>query len=518
MHKKGGNMKANLFRVLILMLFLIVGTIFSAEETARDQTPQGMVFVKGGKFQMGTNELATEEEPVHSVTLDSFYIGKFEVTQEEWEAVMDNNPSIFKGDNLPVDNVDWYNAVEYCNKRSEKEGLTPCYKGSGDDITCDFNANGYRLPTEAEWEYACRGGLESRNYMYSGSNNPDEVAWHEMNSEDKTQPVGKKKPNEIGIYDMSGNIWEWCWDWYDKEYYKNSPANNPKGAASGKQRSYRGGGGPGGRIMWLRSTERYSLEPTYKSFDMGLRIVKNTTGEKSGNMVLVKGGTFMMGSNDGKNGEKAFHTVTLNSFYIGKFEVTQDEWCAVMGKNPSAWPGTKSPVESINWYDAVEYCNQRSRKEGLTPCYTGSGDQISCNFEVDGYRLPTEAEWEYACQGGTASGNYKYSGSNNPDEVGWYNENATFKTEPVGQKKPNELGIYDMNGNVWEWCWDWFDREYYKNSAPNNPKGPLSGIRRVIRGCSIDGVKHMMEHTYRGYIKPNFVARSLGFRVARTAK
>jgi formylglycine-generating enzyme required for sulfatase activity len=518
MHKKGGNMKANLFRVLILMLFLIVGTIFSAEETPRDQTPQGMVFVKGGKFQMGTNELATEEEPVHSVTLDSFYMGKFEVTQEEWEAVMDNNPSIYKGDNLPVDNVDWYNAVEYCNKRSEKEGLTPCYKGSGDDITCDFNANGYRLPTEAEWEYACRGGLESHNYMYSGSNNPDEVAWHEMNSEDKTQPVGKKKPNEIGIYDMSGNIWEWCWDWYDKEYYKNSPANNPKGAASGKQRSYRGGGGPGGRIMWLRSTERYSLEPTYKSFDMGLRIVKNTTGEKPGNMVLVKGGTFMMGSNDGKNGEKAVHTVTLNSFYIGKFEVTQAEWCAVMGKNPAAWPGTKSPVESINWYDAVEYCNQRSRKEGLTPCYTGSGDQISCNFEVDGYRLPTEAEWEYACRGGAASGNYKYSGSNNLDEVGWYKENATFKTEPVGQKKPNELGIYDMNGNVWEWCWDWFDREYYKNSAPNNPKGPLSGIRRVIRGCSIDGVKHMMEHTYRGSIKPNYVARSLGFRVVRTAK
>jgi formylglycine-generating enzyme required for sulfatase activity len=511
-------MKAKLFGVMITMLFLIVGFLFSAAETSRDQTPPGMVFVKGGNLQMGTNEVVSDEKPVHSVTLDSFYMGKFEVTQEEWEAVMDNNPSTYKGKNLPVDNVDWHNSVEYCNKRSEKEGLTPCYKGSGDKITCDFNADGYRLPTEAEWEYACRGGLESRNYLYSGGNNPDEVAWHEKNSGDKTQPVGKKKPNEIGIYDMSGNIWEWCWDWYDDEYYKNSPTHNPKGAASGKQRSYRGGGGPGGRIMWLRSTARYSLDPTYRSFDMGLRIVKNTTGKKPGNMVLVKGGTFMMGSNGAVNGEQAVHTVTLNSFYIGKFEVTQEEWCALMGKNPSAWPGTKSPVESINWYAAVEYCNQRSRKEGLTPCYTGSGDQISCNFKADGYRLPTEAEWEYACQGGAASKNYKYSGSNNPGEVAWYNENATFKTEPVGQKKPNEIGTYDMNGNVWEWCWDWFDREYYKNSPPDNPSGPLTGIRRVIRGGSINGIKDMLVKAYRGSIKPNFVARALGFRVVRTAK
>jgi sulfatase modifying factor 1 len=111
-----------------------------------------------------------------------------------------------------------------------------------------------------------------------------------------------------------------------------------------------------------------------------------------------------------------------------------------------------------------------------------------------------------------------HPGSNNPDEVAWYSENATFKTEPVGQKKPNELGIYDMNGNAWEWCWDWFDREYYKNSPPSNPIGPLSGVRRVIRSGSINGLKNNIENASREAAKPNIVGRSLGFRVARTAK
>jgi sulfatase modifying factor 1 len=339
-----------------------------------------------------------------------------------------------------------------------------------------------------------------------------------LNSGDKTRPVGTKKANELGIYDMSGNMWEWCWDWYDAGYYKASPVNNPKGPSSGDKRTYRGGGGPGGQIQWLRSCGRYSLEPTYRSYDMGLRLAKNTSGKKPGNMILVQGGPFLMGSKDGGSGERPAHQVALNNFYIGKFEVTQEEWCAIMGKNPSFWVGAKSPVESINWYEAVEYCNQRSRMEGLTPCYSGNGDSMICNFEADGYRLPTEAEWEYASRGGATSGNYKYSGSDNLDEVGWYTKNSTFKNEPVGQKKANELGIHDMSGNLWEWCWDWYDREFYKKSPYQNPHGPSSGLRRVMRGgCTINS-EEFVQTTYRGCSKPNYLSRSLGLRLVRNAE
>jgi sulfatase modifying factor 1 len=507
-------MVINVLSILIslLLLFACVDLTSPHEGIAR-----GMVFVAGGTFRMGTDKGVTDEEPVHRVTLDSFYIGKFEVTQEEWEAVMGSNPSLFKGGCYPVETVSWYGAVEYCNKKSVLEGLTPCYSGNGGDIACNFGADGYRLPTEAEWEYACRGGLKSRHYLYSGSNNPDQAAWHERNSGDRTRPVGRKKPNELEIYDMSGNVWEWCWDWYDKDYYKNSPPDNPKGPLSGKKRSYRGGGGPGGRTMWLRSTGRFSLEPAYKSFDMGFRIVKNLSGKKTGNMVLVKGGIYRMGSTDGGNGEKPAHTVTLRSFYIGRFEVTQEEWCRVMGKNPSFWVGAKSPVEMVSWYDAAAYCNKRSVQEGLTPCYRGNGDDIACNFGADGYRLPTEAEWEYASRGGLKSRHYVYSGSNSPGEVGWSTGNAGFKTEPVGQKKANELEIFDMSGNVWEWCWDWYDREYYKNSPQNSPQGPLSGVRRVSRGGCIYDPEESMQSTYRLALKPNRSSAAFGFRVVRTA-
>jgi len=189
----------------------------SSQQTER---LENFVFVEGGTFQMGSNDGDSDEKPVHSVTVSSFYVGKFEVTQKEYQNVMGKNPSYFKGENNPVENVTWYDAVKYCNKRSEKEGRTPSYNINGNNVTCDFSANGYRLPTEAEWEYAARGGNKSQNYKYSGSNKIGDVAWYDSNSGLRTHPVGQKAPNELGIYDMTGNVWEWCWDWYDGNYLK----------------------------------------------------------------------------------------------------------------------------------------------------------------------------------------------------------------------------------------------------------------------------------------------------------
>lgn len=205
------------------------------------EKPDNLVLIKGGIFMNTKSNYYGK-----GAAISNFYIGKYEVTQKEWIEIMGSNPSEFKSDNLPVEMVSWYDCVEYCNKRSTKEGLKPYYnidknkkdpdnKNNNDDIkwtvTINEGANGYRLPTEKEWEYAAGGGQMSKSYTYSGSNNADEVAWYWRNAGDKylsgnwnwpmiennknkTKSIGLKKPNELGLYDMSGNVREWCWDWY----------------------------------------------------------------------------------------------------------------------------------------------------------------------------------------------------------------------------------------------------------------------------------------------------------------
>ena len=216
-----------------------------------------MVRVEAGTFTMGaTPEMENpydDEKPTHQVTLtNDYYIGKYEVTQALWKAVMGNNPSKFKGDNLPVEQVSWNDCQEFISKLNRITGKT------------------FRLPTEAEWEYAARGGNKSRGYQYSGSSNLSDVAWYYDNSESRTHAVGSKQSNELGIYDMTGNVWEWCHDW--KGYYSSSSQTNPTGAASGSHRVRRGG-------SWLyyarfcRSSYRGGSSPDCRDCDLGLRLV-----------------------------------------------------------------------------------------------------------------------------------------------------------------------------------------------------------------------------------------------------
>jgi formylglycine-generating enzyme required for sulfatase activity len=221
-----------------------------------------MVSVPAGTFTMGrtTGTGYNDETPTHSVTLDAFYIGKYEVTQADWYAVMNNNPSEFTGNNnRPVEMVSFYAVLVYCNKKSMNEDLVPAYSISGstdpDDwgaipttnsaawnaVTCNLNATGYRLPTEAEWEYAARGAVNTPDYLYSGSNTPGDVAWYGANSGNMTHEVGGKAANALGIYDMSGNVQEWVWDWYGA--YSSAAQTNPTGPASNvdNRRVVRGG-------------------------------------------------------------------------------------------------------------------------------------------------------------------------------------------------------------------------------------------------------------------------------------
>ncbi len=234
--------------------------------------------------------------------------------------------------------------------------------------------------------------------------------------------------------------------------------------------------------------------------------------------VLVESGTFIMGSpasdKDRYNNEKQ-HTVRITrDYYISKYEVTQAEWKAVMGSNPSSFEGDSLPVEYVSWYEAVEYCNKKSEREGVTPAYIISGNNVTWNKNANGYRLPTEAEWEYAARGGQKAGEYNvYAGSDRIETVAWYSDNSGGTTNPVGQKQANELGIYDMSGNVYEWCWDLFGD--YPAGSVTDPSGPSSGLDRVLRGGSWTISAKNCRSANRSHNPPSRGGYYLGFRLVR---
>lgn len=272
-----------------LFVCLLLAVSIMALGCSQDRI-EDLVLVKGGPFVNTKSNLYGKD-----VTVADFYIGKHEVTQKEWVEIMGSNPSSFIGANLPVEMVSWYDCVEYCNKRSSKEGLKPYYNinkalkdvdnlSEFDSIkwvvTINRGANGYRLPTEMEWEYAASGGQLSKSYIYSGSDDVDEVAWYWKNSGDtvltgawswtmlennrnRTKPVGSKNPNELGLYDMSGNVREWCEDWFEDEE-----------VPSGLVRVQRGGGWIGAEYR-CESANRHSFEASGKGPDQGFRVCRS---------------------------------------------------------------------------------------------------------------------------------------------------------------------------------------------------------------------------------------------------
>jgi len=275
---------------------------------------------------------------------------------------------------------------------------------------------------------------------------------------------------------------------------------------------------------------------------IGCAIVFNLDAQQNNNMVQIDGGMFTMGSADhqrGRDDDELEHLVTISSFSIGKYEVTQKEYREVMGSNPSFFKGDNLPVENMSWYDAIEYCNKLSQKEGLTPVYTMEGPSVVWNRSPDtpvytikgvnvtwnrnanGYRLPTEAEWEYASralrshpfigyndnittENANYNGNYPY----NNNAAGIYRE----KTTPVGSFQANPWGLHDMHGNVMEWCWDWYGE--YSKGAQTDPAGPESGDYRVVRGGSYRSNGQHIRSSYRDYCLFTGT-RDTGFRVAR---
>ena len=662
---------------------------------ADDRQIPGFAKVEAGNLPASASSWAG------ALSVDSFYMDKTEVTWSEFQTVRTwaaangydiGSAGAGTGPNRPVTNINWYQTLKWCNARSEKEGLRPVYKvgtavyRSGDSVpTIDTTANGYRLPSEKEWEFAARGGVKTNGYEYSGSNDINAVAWYSNNSGNSTQDVATKLANELGLSDMSGNVWEWCFDASDSNRvyrggswiisagncrlairYDFSPANSLNGVIGFRVvRSSASTGAVGNAVTtnsidtrdwtmgvtthvngtvigagsylsgtnaaltatpsagylfgsWsgdasgsanplsmlmdadktvgatfvedardpdadslsnyqeiivygtnpeladtdgdsisdgaeieqgrdpsvsepvvsnLTATQRPGTKlvditydvaadtPTAKvtleiSSDGGATWavpVTSATGALGDSVAVGAGKTIIWNAGADWDGKftpqtrfrvaaddlqlppiEGFSSVSggalptsswagaqaVDAFYMGITEVTWAEfqtvrnWAAANGYDigsVGAGAGPNRPVTNVSWHQTLKWCNARSEKEGRSPVYKAvtevyrTGDFVpAVDAAANGYRLPSEKEWEFAARGGVKTSDYQYSGSDVLERVAWYSGNGGGITRDVATKQQNELGIYDMSGNVWEWCFDTFGSTRVRRGGSSN--------------------------------------------------
>jgi formylglycine-generating enzyme required for sulfatase activity len=599
-----------------------------------------MVWLRGGDFTMGQDDSPRDvEKPAHRVRVSAFSIGQCPLTFDEYDAFCDATGRRKPDDEgwgrgrRPVVNINWDDARAYCEwlnaQQHDKHGT-------------------YRLLTEAEWEYACRAGTETRWSFGDDKAQLRDHAWYISNSNSRTHPVGEKRPNAWQLHDMHGNVWEWCADWYAGDTYANrvaatgasasgtgeersataaSASENPSGpiAGSGSSRVIRGG-------AWdytaghCRSAYRDYRRPSLRDHDLDFRLCRTgpwpaypfTLGRgedkpapqvievqgidpletgtatatkafkpyqafrdrfviirKDGReapidapeMVYLPGGTFRMGDERGEAHEKPVHEVTLNAFAIGRTQVTWGQYKLFCEDTNSHWPewleaggryyleqdradyyskrgvardALDLPIVGVSWHDALAYCAWLAERTGK------------------GYRLPTEAEWEYACRAGTTTRSSHTDGERDLGRFAWHSGNAGGKLHPVGQKEPNPWGLLDVHGNVWEWCADRYAVDTYAKRAGSaartaggtaksgggprsgpdsggatpsgprgnasdpgadasvNPSGPSTGSYRVFRGGAFGSTADYCRSAFRNYWLPSDRGSNLGFRLSRT--
>jgi formylglycine-generating enzyme required for sulfatase activity len=511
------------------------------------------------QFKKDNTDDWSAQEIQHEVSITKgFYMGAYPVTQEEYEKVMGKNPSFFSAAgrgkdkvagldtrHFSVEWVSWDDATEFCKKLSQQEGKS------------------YRLPTEAEWEYACRAGTKTPFYF------GDTISTDQANyagdrvfgkgkkgvNRERPMPVGSFPPNAFGLYDMHGSVWQWCQDWYDKDYYQNSPGRDPVNETAGKLKSrvLRGGSWHNSPSE-ARSAARFLAPAILCNWNYGFRVVAaiSRAGEKTKSanvepensepsgkvitnsigmkLVYIPPGKFVMGSPKSEQeqakkdsrvsdwaAQEVQHEVAITKgFYMGVYAVTQEEYEIVTGKNPSWFSATgggkedvaglntrRFPVETVSWNDATEFCRKLSQKDGKI------------------YRLPTEAEWEYACRAGTKTA-FSFGDTISTEQAN-YNGNAVFgngrkgvyrvRPIPVGSFPANALGLYDMHGNVNQWCQDWYDYDYYRKSPRNDPVNETGSEMRVLRSGSWGSDPGICRSANRSGSTPDYRNRTIGLRV-----
>ncbi len=538
----------------------------------------------------------------------AFEMSKYEITQGQYMTLIGTNPSFFQtGDEYPVEQVSWYDAVKFCNALSVKDGFAKCY----DENTweCNTSKNGYRLPTEAEWEYACRAGTETLFYTGNSlssdgrlSSDLDIAGWYHGNA-DETHPVGEKVPNSWGLYDMHGNIFEWCNDWNgDKKVTRGGDwalkavyhQSSYRMAANPDEINYRGGFrivrrdnitpttytitgiitgtdsvtvtlsgdvsdsqtvndntfysfsvDEGGDYTVTPTKTGYTFSPLNMIFN---NVTSNRTQDFSASKIIIPvdltfvtipSGTFQMGDIEGvgDSDELPVHTVTISSFEMSVYEITNSQYVDYL--NDAIFSGDIEYIEgkvygktgsfSGERYIDIDYAFDPSNKSGIkyldTTFSLVDGNENLPVVMISwygakafalyyGYDLPTESEWEYSCRGGQQ---YKYG---TLDGLTWaqpagylLNTSGVFGRTEVGTFPANPFGLYDVSGNVYEWCNDWFT--VYSNGSLTDPTGASTGTLRISRGGSYYDSINDSRAANRYKVKPSTVIYKIGFRVVR---